>query len=90
MPRKKEEEVKFEEPKVEEKPAEPVQPVEEKKDWGAAAKKALKIIIGIIIALAGVYVCIWRWIHLWPFLQAVAGPFIIMVGLIVILLGWTD
>ena len=50
-------------------------------------KKALMSVIGIIILIGGIYVCIWQWNNLWPILQGVTGPSIILIALFVLLLA---
>lgn len=62
----------------------------EKVDWGAAVAKVAKIIIGILIIIAGVFL-VWLW---WPeflyVLKGVVGVVVIIIGLIVVALGATD
>jgi len=83
MPRKKKEEVKIEEFKVPEI-------TEEKKTFGQKAKKAGKIFFGILLILAGifgVYLFLPEFIKV---LEGLIGVFVIIIGLILIALGWLD
>lgn len=65
-------------------------PKKEKFDWGAALAKAGKIILGILIILAGLFL-IWLW---WPeflfVLKGVIGAIVVAIGLIVVALGAVD
>ena len=65
-------------------------PRKEKVDWGAIVAKAAKIIIGILIVIAGGFL-VWLW---WPeflyVLKGVIGVIVIIIGLIVIALGAID
>jgi len=85
MPKKARKKKVTEEPKIEEPKAE-----EEKVDWGAKVVKAGKIILGILIILAGLFLI---WLFLPEFLEVlkgVIGVILILVGLLVIALGWLD
>ncbi len=82
MPRKKKE-AKVEEFKVPEI-------TEEKKTFGQRAKKAGKIILGVLLVLAGVFGIIWYWPEFLEVLKGVIGVVVIIIGLIVIALGWLD
>ncbi|MBD3263104.1 hypothetical protein GF374_01865 [Candidatus Woesearchaeota archaeon] len=65
-------------------------PKKKETDWGAAVAKAAKIIIGILIILAGLFL-VWLW---WPeflyVLKGVMGVIVILIGLIVVALGATE
>lgn len=50
-------------------------------------KKALMSVIGILILIGGIYICIWQWEDLWPLIQGVTGPVIILIALFVLLLA---
>jgi hypothetical protein len=85
MPRKAKKKAVIEEPKIEAPKVE-----EEKIDWGAKAAKAGKIIFGILVILAGLFLI---WLFLPEFLQVlkgIIGIVLILVGLLVIALGWLD
>ena len=59
-------------------------------DWGASVAKAAKIIMGVLIMIAGLFL-VWLW---WPeflyVLKGVVGIIVIIIGLIVVALGATD
>ena len=62
----------------------------EKTDYGAIAKKWVKIIVGILIILAGGFLA-WTFLpELWYVFKALIGVVLIVVGLIVVAIGWTD
>lgn len=82
MPRKKKE-TKVEEFKVPEV-------AEEKKTLGQKAKKAGKIILGVLLVLAGVFGIIWYWPQFLEVVKGIIGTVVIIIGLIVIALGWLD
>ena len=84
MPRKKKKAV---EAKEEEKP-EPI--FEEKKTLAERVKKAAKVIFGILIILGGLFLI---WLFLPEFLdvlKGLVGVILILIGLIVVALGWLD
>jgi protein-S-isoprenylcysteine O-methyltransferase Ste14 len=82
MPRKKKE-TKVEEFKVPEI-------TEEKKTFGQRAKKAGKIIFGILLMLAGIFsIYIFREAFI-AVLEGLIGVIVVIIGLIVIALGWLD
>jgi len=65
-------------------------PAEEKPDWGAKAAKVGKIILGLVIILAGAFL-IWTFLpEFLAVLKGVIGVIIILVGLLVVALGWLD
>lgn len=62
-------------------------PEPEKKDTGEAAKKALKIILGIILVALGVAgICFW-WIDVLTVVRGCLGVFLILTGLICFLVA---
>ena len=72
MPRKKKE-AKVEEFKVPEI-------AEEKKTFRQKAKKAGKIILGVLLVLAGVFGIIWYWPQFLEVLKGVIGVVVIIIG----------
>ena len=50
-------------------------------------KKALVSVVGVLILIGGIYLCVWQWENLWPLLQGLAGPVVIMIALFVLLLA---
>jgi Ca2+/Na+ antiporter len=82
MPRKKKEEAKAEEFSAPE--------VSTKKTLGEKAKKAGKIILGILLILAGIFGIIWYWSEFLEVLKGVIGVIAILIGIIVVALGWLD
>lgn len=65
-------------------------PKKDETNWGAAIAKAAKVVIGVLIVLAGLFL-VWLW---WPeFLyvfKGLLGVIVILVGIIVVALGATD
>lgn len=62
----------------------------DKVDWGASVAKAAKIIIGILIILAGLFLVWLFWPKFIYVLKGIVGVIVIIIGLIVIALGATD
>jgi hypothetical protein len=60
------------------------------KKLGASVKKAAKILFGILIILVGGFVVWWFLPEFLEVLKGVIGMIIIIVGLVVVALGWTD
>lgn len=60
------------------------------KKLGASVKKAAKILLGILIILVGGFLVWWFLPDFLEVLKGVIGIVIIIVGLIVVALGWTD
>lgn len=84
MPRKK----KVGAPKVEEFKVPEF--TEEKKTLGQKAKKAGKIILGVLLILAGIfgiYVFLPEFIKV---LEGIIGVLVILIGILVFALGWLD
>ena len=50
-------------------------------------KKALMGVIGVLILIGGIYICIWQWENLWPLIQGITGPVVILIALFVLLLA---
>lgn len=51
-------------------------------------KKALYLILGIIVAIFGVWLLIYWWEEFVNFLFGVLGPIIIIIGAIIFIIGW--
>lgn len=63
---------------------------EEKTDYGAVAKKWAKIILGILVVLAGGFL-VWTFLpEFWAVFKGIIGIVLIIVGLIIVAIGWTD
>jgi protein-S-isoprenylcysteine O-methyltransferase Ste14 len=81
MPRKKKEKVEeFKVPEI----------TEEKKTLGQRAKKAGKIILGVLLVLAGIFGIYLFLPEFLKVLEGLIGVIVIIIGLIVIALGWLD
>jgi uncharacterized membrane protein len=63
---------------------------EVKKTMGQKAKKAGKIIIGILLILAGIFSIIWFLPEFIAVIKGVIGVIIILIGILVFALGWLD
>lgn len=85
-------EEKIEMPEVEQPVATPIiEPsTTDNANTGRLAKKAGKIILGIIITLVGIAGVYFFWPSFLVVLKGVIGVIVILIGLIIIALGWTD
>ncbi len=63
---------------------------EEKKTIGQKAKKAGKIILGILLVLAGIFGIIWYLPEFIAVIKGVIGLVVILIGILVFALGWLD
>lgn len=62
----------------------------EEKSMGATAMKWAKILLGILVILAGGFL-VWTFLpELWFVFKGLIGIVLIIVGLIVVAIGWTD
>ena len=57
---------------------------------GHAVMKGLKILAGIIIGLIGLFLLWYFWGEFALVFKGVIGPVVMLLGLIVVILGWTD
>ncbi len=53
-------------------------------------KKCFKIILGLLLIMAGVYACIRWWPHLLSLIMGAIGPIVILVGLMFVFMGFSD
>ncbi len=83
MPRKKKAVKAVEEFKVRELPV-------EKKTIGQKAKKALKMVFGILLVLAGIFGIYLFLPEFIKVLEGTIGVIVILVGILVFALGWLD
>ena len=60
---------------------------EHRENFRGRIKKALTTIVGILILVGGIYICVWQWEDLWPLIQGVTGPVLILIALFVLLLA---
>ena len=51
-------------------------------------KKALYLILGVIVAIFGLWLLIIWWPFFVVFLKGVLGPIVILVGVIIFIIGW--
>ena len=60
---------------------------EEKKETckcSGNAKSAFKILFGVIILVAGLFLCVRLWPNLLSLIKACLGPMLVLVGLVII------
>jgi hypothetical protein len=70
--------------------ATPTATVTEQPSAGHAIMKGLKILVGIIIGLIGLFLLWYFWGEFALVFKGVVGPVVALIGLVVIILGWTD
>jgi len=58
--------------------------------FGATVKKAVKIIVGILVVLVGLGLLWWWWPQFAVVFKGLLGLFLVLVGLIIVAIGWTD
>ena len=51
-------------------------------------KKALYLILGVIVAIFGLWLLIIWWPLFVDFLKGVLGPVVILIGVIIFIIGW--
>ena len=51
-------------------------------------KKALYLILGVIVAIFGLWLLIIWWPLFVEFLKGVLGPIVILIGVIIFIIGW--
>lgn len=62
----------------------------EEKSMGSTAMKWVKILFGILIVLAGGFL-VWTFLpEFWAVFKGLIGLVLIVVGIIVVAIGWTD
>jgi protein-S-isoprenylcysteine O-methyltransferase Ste14 len=84
MPRKK----KVITPEVEEFKVPEI--IEEKRTLGQKAKKAGKIILGVLLILVGIFGIMWFLPEFIAIVKGVIGVIIVLIGILVLALGWLD
>ena len=52
--------------------------------------KAFKLVLGLLITVIGVQGCIYFWPYLWDLMKAAIGPFVILVGLLILAISALD
>lgn len=62
----------------------------EKKTLGQKAKKAGKLILGILLVLAGIFGIIWYLPEFIAVLKGIIGVIVVLIGILVFALGWLD
>ena len=70
--------------------ATPTVTVTEERTAGHAVMKGLKILAGIIIGLIGLFLLWYFWGEFALVFKGVIGLVVALIGLVVIILGWTD
>lgn len=63
---------------------------EEKRTMAQRAKKAAKIIFGILLVLGGILAILWFLPEFITMLKGIIGVIVILVGILVFALGWLD
>ena len=53
-------------------------------------KKSFKIILGLLLIIAGICVCIRWWPHLLTLIKGAFGLIIILIGLMFVFIGFSD
>ena len=53
-------------------------------------KKCLKIILGLLLIIVGIFGCIRWWPHLLTLIKGAIGPFVILIGLMFVFIGLSD
>lgn len=54
------------------------------------AKKWGKILLGVLVVLAGLFLTWTFWPEFWSMFKGIIGIVLILVGLIIVAIGWTD
>lgn len=62
----------------------------EKKTAGQKAKKAVKLILGVLLVLAGIFGIIWFLPEFITVIKGVIGVIVVLIGILVFALGWLD
>lgn len=52
--------------------------------------KYFKIVLGLLISIVGIYGCLFFWPSLWILIKGAVGPFVILIGLLVIAIAALD
>ncbi len=52
--------------------------------------KALKVVVGLLLVIAGIYGIIRFWPHVWDLLKGGVGIVVLLIGLIVLAIGFLD
>jgi len=55
-----------------------------------SASKWVKILVGAVLIALGLASYVWWWSELWLVFRGLIGLFVAFVGLIVLLIGWSD
>jgi len=63
---------------------------EEGKSFGQMIKKAVKIIIGLVVILVGIGLVWWWWPQFAIVVKGMFGVVLALIGLIIVAIGWTD
>ena len=53
-------------------------------------KKCFKIILGLLLIIAGAYGCIRWWPQLLTLIMGAIGPIVILIGLMFVFIGFSD
>ncbi len=62
----------------------------EEKSMGSTAMKWVKILFGILVVLAGGFL-VWTFLpEFWAVFKGLIGLVLIVIGIIVVAIGWTD
>ena len=62
----------------------------EEKSMGSTAMKWVKILFGILVILAGGFL-VWTFLpEFWAVFKGMIGLVLIVIGIIVVAIGWTD
>ena len=53
-------------------------------------KKYFKVLLGLVLIIAGIYGCIYWWPELKDLIKGFVGPFIVLIGLLFVFMGFSD
>jgi len=53
-------------------------------------KKYFKVLLGLVLIIAGVYGCIYWWAELKDLIKGFIGPFIALIGFLFVFIGFSD
>jgi len=54
------------------------------------SKEIFKIMLGLLVIIVGTYgIIYWKW-HVWNLFKGALGPFIFLIGLLILIIGMSD
>lgn len=77
--------------KVKKKEEEKEEEIEDEDDEsGFGLGKIVKVLLGLVLIAAGLYSYKWWWPELLMVIKGCLGVFIALIGLVVVMIGWSD